>query len=398
MKISNSILLVLLLLTCYKNSAQEKLLLNSPDNRINVSVNMDSNSTLKYSIKYDDSTVIKSSNLGLVMADNDFSKDLKIIGISNIEFIEDKYSVFSEKKSYCTYKANKRSIEFKNSKGADFCLVFQVSNDGVAFRYEFKNTSSNKMKIIDELTSFHFPKDAKAWLHPHTDARTGWNSDQPSYEELYWKEINVVTDAPFKAGWSFPALFKSAGHWTLITEANVESNFCGSRLSAKSPDGEYKITYPQLLERTDSVEPTYPQSSLPWNSPWRVIIMGKTLAPVVESTLVTDVSDPCKISDTSYIKPGKASWTWVLYKDDSTIYSTQKRFIDYASTMHWHYCLIDAFWDKNIGYSKIQELVNYAKEKNVGIILWYNSAGNWNTTPLTPRDLMINPEIRQQRV
>ncbi len=63
--------------------------------------------------------------------------------------------------------------------------------------------------------------------------------------------------------------------------------------------------------------------------------------------------------------------------------------------MNWRYCLIDAYWDKQIGYEKIEKLAEYAKTKNVIILLWYNSAGDWNTTPLTPRDKMLTKESRQ---
>src|SRR5215204_5619914 len=114
-----------------------------------------------------------------------------------------------------------------------------------------------------------------------------------------------------------------------------------------------------------------PESSLPWLTPWRVVAVG-SLATIVESTLGVDVADkPARPADRSRIEPGKASWSWVLLGDDQTNYETQKRFIDYAAAMGWRYCLIDALWDKQIGYEKIRELVAYAGSKNVKILLWY---------------------------
>lgn len=376
--------------------AQNSYKVSSPDEKIKVELILNPAGTLMYTVKNEDSTILRLSKLGLQLADNDFTKGLKVWKEPALETITDRYSVFSEKRSNCFYHANRLKVSFINAKGFAMALVFQVSNDGVAFRYELEDKSNQRRQIKSEATSFRFPLWTKAWLHPQTDAHTGWNFDQPSYEENYVQDVPVVTKAPYKAGWSFPALFKSGGCWVLVTEADVDRNYCGSRLSQEAPDGEYSLTFPQEQERTDSMAAVLPESALPWNSPWRVIIIGKTLAPIVESSLVTDVSAPCRIADTSFIKPGKSSWTWVLYKDDSTIYSTQKRFIDYASKMNWEYCLIDAYWDKNIGYGKIQELVNYGKKKNVGIILWYNSAGSWNTTPLTPRDLMFNANVRQK--
>lgn len=393
----NSIALVSIYLLAFQFVlGNEKFTVFGPDKHIRVNVEINEIGQPYYLVAYDDSLVLKNSKLGIVMTDNDFSKDLKILKVGEVSNVSDSYSLFSEKRSHCVYHANKRKITFSNSKGKMVAITFQVSNDGVAFRYEFEEKSTELKKIISEQTSFHFPLHTKAWLHPHTDVRTGWHGDQPSYEENYKQEINVGTEAPYKAGWSFPGLFKSAGCWVLITETDVDRNYCGSRLSAQSPDGEYALTFPQLLERTDSTAPTFPQSTLPWISPWRIIIVGKTLAPIIESSLVTDVSSPCRLADTSFIQPGKASWSWVLDKDDSTIFPTQKRFIDYASTMHWKYCLVDGYWDTKIGYDKLKELADYAKTKNVGLLLWYNSAGNWNTTPITPRDLMVNPDVRKK--
>jgi alpha-glucosidase len=375
---------------------QENIIIQSPNGKVKVSVTIDQTGRPNYQVAYFDSVVLKASKLGLILADENLSDSLKIKSAGSAYSITSHYKLFCDKKSECTYKTNLRSMIFVNPKGSLLEITFSISDDGVGFRYKLPGNYVEIKKIISESTSFHFPLSAKAWLHPHAAARSGWNASQPSYEEIYEQNIAVGTASPFKAGWSFPALFKSSGSWILISESDVDRNYCGSRLSSTSPDGEYAIAFPQLPERTDSNAATYPQSTLPWFSPWRVIIIGRTLAPIVESTLITDVSKPCKLSDTTFIKPGKSSWTWVLYKDDSTIYSTQKRFIDFASSMKWDYCLIDAYWDTKIGYEKIKELVDYGKTKNVNILLWYNSAGNWNTTPLTPRNLMINPEIRRK--
>lgn len=80
--------------------------------------------------------------------------------------------------------------------------------------------------------------------------------------------------------------------------------------------------------------------------------------------------------------------------DDHTNYDTSKRFIDYAAEMGWKYTLIDALWDTQIGDEKMKELVDYARSKNVSILAWYNSAGDWNTAPQTPRGLLLTREDR----
>jgi hypothetical protein len=98
----------------------------------------------------------------------------------------------------------------------------------------------------------------------------------------------------------------------------------------------------------------------------------------------------------SFVKPGKSSWSWVLYKDDSTIFSVQKRFIDYASDMGWAYTLVDADWDQKIGYDSAKMLADYGRSKGVGILLWYNSSGDWNTTVYTPKSKLLTHADRQK--
>ncbi len=100
--------------------------------------------------------------------------------------------------------------------------------------------------------------------------------------------------------------------------------------------------------------------------------------------------------NTSFIKPGKASWSWINSKDDLIVYAEQKKYIDYAADMHWQYCLVDADWDTKIGYDKIKELADYAATKNVGLLLWYNSAGDWNTTPYHPKSMLLTHAQREK--
>ena len=83
-----------------------------------------------------------------------------------------------------------------------------------------------------------------------------------------------------------------------------------------------------------------------------------------------------------------------MSKDDFIVYDEQIKYIDFAADMKWQYCLIDANWDQKIGYEKVKELVDYAAKKNVGILLWYNSAGDWNTVKMTPKDKMFTRESR----
>src|SRR5690606_3386575 len=126
---------------------------------------------------------------------------------------------------------------------------------------------------------------------------------------------------------------------------------------------------------------------------WRIIAIG-SLKTITESTLGTDLADPAVDMDQSFIQPGQASWSWAILKDNSVVYDVQKRFIDFAAEMNYEYCLVDVNWDTTIGYDKIAELSEYAQSKNVGLLLWYNSSGDWNTTEYHPKSKLLTHEQR----
>jgi hypothetical protein len=278
--------------------------------------------------------------------------------------------------------------------GNEIDIIFQVSNDGVAFRYFFPGKPEGLKKIIDETTYFNFDDSTRTWIQPIAEAKSGWNRVNPSYEEHYYHEINVRDLPTNKPGWVFPALFKSWHYWIALTETAPDRNYCGCRLLHDSRSTGFKISFPQAAEVIFDGA-LNPESQLPWFSPWRIITLSDNLGTLVESTLGTDLAQPSTISDISYIKPGRSSWSWVLFKDDSTVFTVQKRFTDYAADMGWEYCLVDADWDRKIGYEKLGELCSYAKSKGVGITAWYNSAGDWNTTPYTPRNKLLTKELRE---
>lgn len=135
-----------------------------------------------------------------------------------------------------------------------------------------------------------------------------------------------------------------------------------------------------------------PFSDASFYSPWRVITVG-SLKEVSESTLGTDVAPKAKYAET-LCQPGQASWSWINSKDDYIVYDEQKKYIDFAADMHWKYTLVDVNWDTKIGYDKMAELAQYANSKNVGLLLWYNSAGDWNTVKYTPKNKLLTHESR----
>jgi len=388
------LLLILFVITFVSKAfCKESYTLKSPNAKISVNFWLTSAGEPVYSISHSDSTILKESKLGIVRSDEDFSTNLTLDSVSNDSIVSDNYTLLHGKRLNCQYKGNKRVFYLKNTNLKIMEIIFQVSNDGVAFRYHFPGETDTPVKIFKEVTSYHFDPSTKTFLQPCPDARMSWCFSSPSYEEYYQMNIPVGTNAPNQAGWVMPALFNFGKFWMSITETAVDTNYCGSRLSQISPDGEYSVQFPQPQE-CRSGEPVLPESVLPWYTPWRVIALTDNMADLVESTLESDLAIPAKYDVSSWLQPGIASWSWVILKDDSTVYDTQKRYIDFAARMNWEYCLIDALWDIQIGYEKIKQLADYAKTKDVKILLWYNSAGDWNTTPQTPRDKLLTKESR----
>ena len=389
-------MLLIIFLIAFFNDAicMKSYSIKSPNNKISVNFWFTSDGEPVYTVSHSGSTILKQSKLGVIRTDDDFSTHLTLDSVSNESVVYDNYTLLHGKRLNCSYSGSRRIFYLKNAKSKIIEIIFQVSNDGFAFRYHFPEKTDTIIKIYKEVTSYYFDISVKAFLQPCPDARTGWNYSQPSYEEYYDINIPVGTSAPNQAGWVMPALFNYGKYWICITETAVDTNYCGTRLSQVSPDGEYSVQFPQPQECRYN-ESYLPESNLPWLTPWRIIAITDNLADLIESTIETDLAIPAKYDVSSWLQPGIASWSWVILKDSATEYSTQRQFIDFAAAMNWKYCLIDAFWDAQIGYEKMKELADYAKTKNVKILLWYNSAGDWNTTPLTPRDKMLTTESRR---
>jgi hypothetical protein len=376
------------------HNASAAVAVKSPDGHLTVEFNLNPGGVPVYQVRRDGQTVLRESRLGLIRDDANFSQKLVLTGESKITAVKDKYEILTAKRRIDSYSANRQALHLATADGKKMDIVFQVSDDGVAFRYFFPETSTTIHSLTGEVSSFHFLPDAKAWLQPMQVAKTGYGNSNPAYEEFYQKAIPVGTPSTLGAGWVYPALFQSGETWVAITEAALGRNYCATRLRDQSPDGEYSIGFPDPRE-TIGDRPANPSSSLPWLMPWRIIAIG-SLKTIAESTLGTDLADKAALPAASWIKPGKATWSWAQLGDNSANFDTQKKFIDYASAMGWAYCLIDAWWDQRIGYDKMKDLADYARTKNVGLLLWYNSAGSWNTVKQTPRDKLLTHESRVQ--
>ena len=391
------VFLFVLLVACTGNAFSKSFNVASPNGDLVAFVNVNQQGIPQYHIQYNGIDVLKPSSLGIICNDISLNDNLELAVVSPAEKVSDSYQMIVGKKKVCLYNANRRVATFQNSSNQKLQIEFQVSDHGVAFRYSIPGNINKSVTVNDEITSFAFPPDTISWLHPMAVAKTGWSKTQPSYEEYYSVGQNVGNPSPFNQGWCFPALFKTSDNiWALICETNVSGTYTGTRLAHDSTGGIYKISFPQAQEHRGPVDPVTPAVKLPFTSPWRVIIIGNNLNSIVQSTLITDLAEPCKVSNTDFVVPGKAAWHWLRYSDESATLEYADSFLDFAVKMKWQYMLIDASWDQYIGYEKMTEFVKKAKSKNIDVILWYNSNGPWNDAPMTPKNKMHERDIRRK--
>ena len=357
--------------------------IKSPNNKIEVELHNNVNSGLwylkvNYKAETQNTEVIPKISLGLTRSDQDFSNQLKFLKAGKQTFINEQYNAIHGKRCQCSNQANEVVVAFENPSKAKMNLVIRAYNDGLAFRYEFPEKEGD-FTISNEHTSYLIPDSTQRWLQKF----------DLSNEGLY-KETNSAQD---KGDWTYPALFKTNDNtsWYLVHEADVDRSYCASKLSNHAQNDSYKVTLPYDHEGEGEA---LTKISLPWKSPWRVIIMGQ-LSDIVESTLIDDVSKPSVLTDTDWIKPGVASWNYWSDNHGTRDYQTVCKFTDLAAAMDWPYTLFDWEWDAMTNGGNVEDAAKYALSKGVKPLIWYNS-GMFKWITSTPVDRMKTHESRMK--
>lgn len=385
---------IAMLITCWGTANAEEKTFTSPDGQVQVTIN-DENGTPNYSVKYASSEFLKSSPLGLHTNIGDYSKNLSMTAFDTNK-VEDHYDLRNIKQSHVDYEATEAVASFTQNGKKVMDVIFRVSNRDVAYRYHIYKKGDTKVCVINEEASgFSLPEGTTTFLCPQSKPMGGFARTSPSYETSY-----TLDDSMGKNGWgegySFPCLFKiSDKGWALISETGVDGRYVASRL-LNVKDGLYRIGFPQQGE-CNGWGSTSASVSLPFDTPWRTITVGTTLANIVETTVPFDLVSPKYKASQEYVY-GKGSWSWIIGMDSSCNYDEQKRYIDFSAAMGYQTVLIDALWDVQIGYDKMEELARYGKSKGVGLFLWYNSNGNWNDAPQSPLGKMNDSHIRRQEM
>lgn len=376
------------------NAAVTKI--ESPDGKLVVNIN-DNDGKITYGVEYAGKTIIEPSPLGLVTKEYDFSKGMTLTDEMRAQ-VKDSYTLNRSKKSNVDYEANEWIGAFTNADGKRLEIVFRVSDNDVAFKYRMPRNGGRAADIVkQELTGFDFPDFTTTFLSPQATPMIGFKRSKPSYEEEYNPDEPVGTKSKYGLGYTFPALFHVGDNgWALISETGVNSLYCGARLGEGTKEGLYSIAYPEPGEN-NGVGSAVPAISLPGETPWRTITVGETLEPIVETTVPFDVVSEIFAPSQDY-KFGRGTWSWIMWQDNSCNYDDQVKYIDLAAELGYEYILIDAWWDKNIGYDKMEELIKYAKSKGVDVFLWYNSDGYWNDVEQSPKNIMGNTVARKKEM
>ncbi|WP_143867554.1 MULTISPECIES: glycoside hydrolase family 97 protein [Bacteroides] len=375
-------------------SAEDKQIA-SPDGKLVVTVS-DRDGRPSYSVSYDNVLFLGPSPLGIVANIGDFSSGMSLEKNVSINEIDETYELPSIKQSKVHYVANEAVFLFTQQGKTVYDVIFRISNNDIAFKYKMYPQGETQSCVIrKEATGFAFPDGTTTFLCPQSKPMGGFARTSPSYETSYTAD-DVAGKNGWGEGYTFPCLFRNGDNgWVLVSETGVNGGYCASRLLGQK-GGVYTIGFPQEGEANGNGTVS-PGIALPGETPWRTITLGKTLAPIVETTVPFDVVKPLYPAKGEYTY-GRGSWSWIIGMDGSTNYKEQLRYIDFSAAMGYQSVLVDALWDKQIGRDKIEELAKYGKDKGVALYLWYNSNGYWNDAPQTPRGIMDNAIARRKEM
>ena len=380
----------------------ENLKVTSPDGRLIVNLN-DKGGIVTYDVTYDGQEAVKPSRLGLITNVGDFSRGLSF-KTSTTRQVSDSYSIRNIKARNVEYRANELNATYTDKQNREITVTFRVSDNNIAFRYSMPQWGETASIIIkEEATSFAFPDGTTSFICPQSSPMVGWMRTKPSYEEEYKPDAPLTDKSAYGEGYTFPCLFKvenekleAGNYWVLISETGVDGKYVGSHLSDYSADNGYRIAFPMPGE-ANGHGTTDAALALPGATPWRTITVGSDLRPIVETTISTDVVEQKYAPSIDY-RPGRYTWSWLIWQDTSINYADQVKFIDLASAMGYEYVLVDNWWDTQIGRDKIVELSKYAQGKGVSLMPWYNSNGAWSDAPQTPKQCMNTTLARRKEM
>ncbi|QDV80220.1 Retaining alpha-galactosidase precursor [Planctomycetes bacterium K2D] len=354
-------------------TAETVLEVASPDGRVALAVSLDDDGAPSYTVSYDGKSVVRRSQLGVVCADGDYSRGLRRIDCSDVVVDRQRYELWTGPTSRIDHLRHRKTVRFANADGNEVLIDGVASDEGAAFRYRFEKPTGERREVLRERTFFRFTTRAKGWLTPYHAA----GEHTPNDEDYFFRV--AVGDPPIEsrakpAGWAMPALIEpsTSGPAVLLCESGDVGDFCGSHLVNGAEPGSYEIAFAAADETHQAPKSVpfsaTPASTTPWALPWRVILVGEP-RDFVTATLVTDVASPSRISDTSWIKPGRASWGWLSQHEGPYRREFFDKFTDLAAEYGWEYTTFDGGWWN----ADLQEISQHARQRGVRPLVWMYS-------------------------
>lgn len=347
-------LLILLfsLFSCTSNYHQNKL--TSPNNDCSSALSI-SEKGISLNLVFKSDTLVKNIVLGL---SESLLQNVKIAGNKTSAF-NDTWETINGKNLKVLNEYNLYNFKLRNESGKEFNLEIRLYDAGFAYRFIFPEGIGN----VHENSTIQFGDDFTFWAY------NGENHNVGPVKLSDFGE-NVVRN---------PVTFKTANEeYFAIHEAAIFEH--APFILTNSENNTFKIEQEIISEGATKTS-------------WRTFILGEKPGDLIESDLLVNLNEPCKIEDPSWIKPGRAMWDWRVWgytADDGFQYGlntiSHKRFIDFAAENNVQYLLIDADWygpefDDNSDPTSaregvnIEECMDYAKEKGVGVILYLNDIG-----------------------
>lgn len=399
------VICTLLIFSC--SSPQIETEITSPDERIKVAFNIDNDGAMYYNVEVDDNVFIDDSQLGFEAKDGLNLKDaFEIVDVRFSSEDETWKQPWGENKIIRNHY-NEMAVDLINEDSIFLTMRFRVFNDGLGFRYEYKVTDIDSVIITDELTSFNIKENGTSWSIP---------ADFDSYEHLYITlPINEIEDA------NTPFTFKTkSGIYASIHEAaliDFPEMTLGLRqskdksLKSKVTENQSSMFNIQSSEFKAQLAPypdkktkaifTAASQSLTFKTPWRTIQISDKAVGLINSNLILNLNEPCALKgDLSWIRPMKyvGVWwsmhlgveSWVINDRHGATTENAKRHIDFAANNNIDAVLFEGWnegWDswggrQSFDFTKayadfdIDEIMRYAKERNVEIIGHHETGGN----------------------
>jgi alpha-glucosidase len=347
--------------------------IRSPDKQVKIRIQNTPN--LVYAVQYGDKEILKNSAITLLTDDGsttiganlDIVKTEQKSGDSIWTPVVGRYKQIRD-------KYNQLALYLKEStdSGREVTVTFRVYDNAAAFRYEFpKQAGMKELLLKEEKTEFVFASNWNAWI----GKQDGFKGAQ-EYEFGPGKLGDLNTSSYV----GIPLVVQAADNvYVAIAEANID-NWAGMWLEGKggvNPDGS--VTIRTKLAQYQTLWAV--KHSLPAQSPWRVVMLGKCPGDLVESEVICNLNPPCAIEDTSWIKPGRMAWDHWWSGDVKMDTATIKQYIQLAADMGWEYQLIDWQWyvpyeNPNADITKINpaldmdEVRRFAAEKGVKLWVW----------------------------